>query len=113
VREEDEIWTRDSCACCAGDGCRQPSAYGWLRPLYEDATVWPVSELIVIGHLKDGSLEYVPTRRTGMRAPVGSIMLDLVITKVLKAKTDEEEIPLIIHYGLGSRGRGYVKREVS
>jgi hypothetical protein len=88
-----------------------PSAYGWMRPLYEDATVVDRSELIVIGHLKDGSLEYVPHKKNRDEGASWEHHARLVITEVLKGRSDEKEIPLTIHYGLTPVVGGYVKRE--
>lgn len=88
-----------------------PSAYGWLRPSYEDATVVDRSELIVIGHLKDGSLEYVPHKKNRDEGASWEHHARLVITEVLKGMADEREIPLTIHYGLTPLVGGYVERE--
>ena len=85
------------------------AAHAWLRPYYEDATVIERSELIVVAHLKGGTIEHVPHKqRPGEGA--WEHHATLVITDVLKGKFDEKEIPIIIHYGLTPVTGGYVKR---
>ncbi|MEI6809117.1 MAG: hypothetical protein WCN95_10380 [bacterium] len=88
-----------------------PSAYAWLRPLYEDALVVERSELIVIGHLKEGSIDYVPHSKKPGEDSSGVHHARLIITDVLKGHAAEKEIPIIIHYGLTPLVGGYVKRD--
>jgi len=86
-------------------------AFGWLRPTYEDAIVVERSELIVVAHIKDGSIKYV---RHANKPGEGNSYEHhgiLVITEVLKGKTDKKEIPVIIHYGLTPVVGGYVERD--
>jgi hypothetical protein len=75
-------------------------ALAWLRPTYEDATVVERSELIVVAHLKEGSILKV----SEVKPPNGAASWEhhavLVISTVLKGKCDKQEIPIIIHYGL-------------
>ena len=75
-------------------------ALAWLRPQFEDATVVERSELIVIGHLKEGSIQEAPHNTLPGQGVSSEYHATLVIAKVLKGKCDKEEIPLIIHYGL-------------
>jgi len=72
-------------------------ALAWLRPRYEDATVVERSELIVVAHLKEGSIQKVFHGNNGASWEYHAT---LVITKVLKGKCEKQEIPLVIHYGL-------------
>jgi hypothetical protein len=76
-------------------------AHAWLRPTFEDATLVARSELIVVAHLKAGSIQHVPHKRDDSRS--WEHHATLVITKVLKGKCDKTEIPIIIHYGLDPR----------
>ena len=79
--------------------CAQIS-HAWLRPIFEDATVVERSELIVVAHLKEGSIQYVPHNRRPDEGRSWEHHATLVITKVLKGKCDNAEIPVVIHYGL-------------
>jgi hypothetical protein len=78
-------------------------AHAWLRPTYEDATVVERSELIVVAHLKEGSIQHVPHKRKPDEGASWEHHAILVITKVLKGKCDTAEIPIVIHYGLTPR----------
>ena len=98
------------CVCLLVAVLSQPAA-AWLRPLYEDAIVVDRSELIVIGHLKEGSIEYVPHNKKPNEGASWEHHARLVITDVLKGSTNETEIPIIIHYGLTPVVGGYVKRD--
>ncbi len=73
-------------------------AHAWLRPLYEDAEVVARSPLIVVGHLKPGTVSYVDT--TSGSGHSWEHHATLVITEILKGASPEKEIPVIIHYGL-------------
>lgn len=86
-------------------------AYAWLRPVYEDAVVVERSEMIVIGHLKEGSIEYVPHKKGPNEGASWEHHARLIITEVLKGNTKEKNIPIIIHYGLTPVVGGYVKRD--
>ena len=72
----------------------------WLRPTYEDATVVERSELIVVAHLNEGSIQHVPHNRKADEGRSWEHHATLVIAKVLKGKCDKAEIPIVIHYGL-------------
>jgi hypothetical protein len=75
-------------------------ALAWERSTYEDATVVERSELIVVAHLKEGSILKVSHEKSPVAGASWEYHATLVITKVLKGKCDEQEIPLILHYGL-------------
>jgi hypothetical protein len=85
-------------------------AHAWPRPTYEDATVVERSELIVVAHLKAGSIQHVPHKRPPGDGASWEHHAILVVTEVLKGKCDKTEIPIVIHYGLtpmagdGSKG---------
>ncbi|OHE79876.1 MAG: hypothetical protein A2107_07950 [Verrucomicrobia bacterium GWF2_62_7] len=87
------------------------AAYAWLRPQYEDAVVVERSQLIVVAHLKEGSIQYVPHNKRLNEGAIWEHHATLVITDVLKGKCDKKEIPIIIHYGLTPVVGGYVKRD--
>jgi hypothetical protein len=84
-------------------------AYGWPRPFYEDAVVVERSELIVVAHVKKGSIQYV--RYEDASDGGWLYQVTLVITEVLKGKSEAKEITLILHYGLTPIVGGYEKRE--
>jgi hypothetical protein len=73
------------------------STLAWTRLLREDAVVVKNSELIVVGRLKPGSIQYVakPEGRDG-----SEYHATLIVTEVLKGAVVDKEIPIIIHYGL-------------
>lgn len=87
------------------------AAHAWLRPHYEDAIVVERSELIVVAHLKEGSIQYVSHKKGPDEGASWEHHATLVITNVLKGKCDEKEIPIIIHYGLTPVLGGYVNRD--
>jgi hypothetical protein len=84
-------------------------ALAWERPTYEDATVVERSELIVVAHLKEGSIRKISHEKPPNSAASWEHHATLVITTVLKGKCDKQEIPLIIHYGLLPLVRGESK----
>jgi len=87
------------------------SAYAWLRPLYEDAIVVERSELIVIGRLKEDSIEYVPHSKKPGEGASWEHHATLMITEVIKGQCTHDEMTVVIHYGLTPVVGGFVKRE--
>lgn len=79
------------------------SAYGWLRPWYEDITVVQRSELIVVGRLERGSIVSASPGQG-----FSQYHARLAITKVLKGSLEEAEIPVIIYHGLTPLVAGYI-----
>jgi hypothetical protein len=77
--------------------------------MVEDATVVERSELIVVAHLKKGSILKVSHEKSPVAGASWEHHAVLVITTVLKGKCDKQEIPLIIHYGLLPLVRGESK----
>jgi hypothetical protein len=86
------------------------TAHAWLRVHYEDAIVVERSELIVVAHLKAGSIQYVPHERKATEGMSWEHHATLVITQVLTGVCKEKEIPVIIHYGLMPLVGGHVQR---
>ena len=86
-------------------------AHAWIRSHYEDATVVGRSELIVVAHLKENTIQYVPHKKKPHEGASQEHHAVLVITEVLKGTCDRREIPIIIHYGLTPIVGGYVKRK--
>ena len=84
-----------------GLGCG--TAYGWLRPWYEDITVVQRSELIVVGHLMRGSIVSASPGQG-----YSQFHARLAITSVLKGTTEEPEIPVIIYHGLTPLVGGHI-----
>ncbi len=73
---------------------------GWIRPEYEDAFVIARSELVVIGHLKEGSIRPSPHLQKEKDAVSNEHEGVLMITSVIKGGLGAVEIPIILHYGL-------------
>ncbi len=71
-------------------------------PPYEDATVVGRSELIVVAHLKEGSIVKVSHEGSPVAGASWEYHAKLEISTVLKGKCDAKEIPLVIHYGLSA-----------
>ncbi len=86
------------------------TANAWLRPFYEDEVIVQRSELIAIGHLKENSIQYVPHDTKPPEGRSWEHHAILVITEAIKGKSETNEIPIIIHYGLDPVVGGYVKR---
>ena len=86
-------------------------AQAWLRLRYEDATVVERSELIVVGRLKRGCIEYVPHKKKPHEGASWEHHATLVISEVLRGTCRDKEIPIVIHYGLTPVVGGYVKRK--
>jgi hypothetical protein len=90
--------------------------FAWERPTYEDATVVERSELIVVAHLKEGSVLKVFHAKPPNGGASWEYHATLVISTVLKGKCDKKEIPLIIHYGLSpheeSAGKDSPKNDI-
>ena len=74
--------------------------YPWLRYPHEDAEVVKRSELIVVGHLDKDSIIYFRKSARPDAKGFREYNATLVVAEVLKGKTRETEIPIIIHYGL-------------
>jgi hypothetical protein len=70
------------------------TAYAPPRVFYPDIGVVQRSELIVVGHLKDNSIRFV--RFDGWSENYAT----LVISEVVKGQSTNQEIPIVIHYGL-------------
>jgi hypothetical protein len=75
-------------------------AHAWLRAFYEDDELVARSELIVVGGIKDGSLQFMPQWHKPGEAIWWEHRAMLTVHRVLKGKTDQQEIPIVIHYGL-------------
>jgi hypothetical protein len=86
-------------------------ARAWMRPGYEDAVVVERSELIVVAHLKEGSIQCVPHEHKPGEGMSREFHVALVISEVLKGKCEEKEIPIILHYGLTPVVGGYARGE--
>ena len=76
------------------------SAHGFLRCHFEDATVMERSELVVVGHLEADSIQFVPHKHGPNEGRSWEHHATLVITEVLKGKSSDKRIPIVIHYGL-------------
>ena len=86
-------------------------SFAWMRPVYEDATVVERSELIVIGHIKEGSIEYVRNKNDKGEMTTWEYHVTLIIKEILKGNYNAKEIPIVIHYGLTPVTGGYEERE--
>lgn len=74
-------------------------AYGWLRRHFEDSIVVARAELMVVGRLKQSSIQKV-AHDNGQRGASWEYHTTLIVNHVLKGKLTEKEIPIVIHYGL-------------
>lgn len=81
-------------------------ARGDLRVSYEDATVVERSELIAVGHLKKDSIHYIPHHSNGGGASWHH-NATLIVTRVIKGKSANQEIPITIQYGMDPFVGGY------
>ena len=93
----------------AGILASAPRAWAWLRMQYPDAEVVERSNLIVIGHLKQGSVEYVDHNEG--RPEVASseeYHATLLVTEVLKGTFKEKQTLVVIDYGLTPVIGGFV-----
>ncbi len=87
------------------------AALAWLRPHFEDATVVERSELIVVAHIKEGSIEHIPRETPVTATTIWGYRAVLVITEVLKGNCDKKKIPIILHHGLTPAVGGYAKED--
>jgi hypothetical protein len=75
-------------------------ARGWPRFPYSDTDVVQRSDLIIIAHVKEGSIVYVPhTMHDG--GMIWEHHATLLVTEVIKGAWHDKELPIIIYYGLG------------
>jgi hypothetical protein len=76
-----------------------PPAEAWMRARFEDAEVVARSPLIVVGHLRRGTLERVehPDKGYGHSREHHAT---LIVSEFLKGRVEKREIPIVIHYGL-------------
>ena len=82
-----------------------------MRPLYEDETIVQRAELIAVGHLKENSIQYVPHENKPPEGKSWEHHATLIISEITKGKSETNEIPIIIHYGLTPVVGGYVKQD--
>jgi len=71
-------------------------AIGWPTKLYSDAEVVARAELIVLAHVKKGSI----TKLIRQNGSSYEHRATLVVTNVIMGKVIEGELPIMIHYGL-------------
>ena len=81
------------------------NAHAWLRMYVEDAILAARSELIVVGHIKKGSVTYVSHNKNenegaGWEYHAMEYHATLVIAETVKGKLEEKELPITIHYGI-------------
>ncbi len=86
-------------------------AHAWLRASYEDAQVVDPSTLIVVAHLKPGSLQYVDTSADTPAAHSWNYRATLVISQTLKGKPQAQEIPITLFYGIEALVEGKVQHD--
>jgi hypothetical protein len=70
------------------------SSPAWLRTSFSDAEIVSRAELVVVGHIKDGTMKLV-NHRDGHEHHV-----DLLISEVLKGSIPSNTLTVSIHYGL-------------
>ena len=72
------------------------------EPVVSDPDVVHHAELIVVAHIKEGSIVHVPRLEKDGRVMGGEDHTTLVIVKVLKGTYTKKELPIIIHSGLSA-----------
>jgi hypothetical protein len=82
------------------------AAFAWLRVRYEDAQVVDRSTLIVVAHIKSGSLQYLDTTAETAPGHSWNYHATLVIIKTLKGKLSADEIPITLFYGIEATVEG-------
>lgn len=92
-------------------------SFAGLRALDEDAVVVRRSELIVVGRLKRGSVKYVPHKHVAHPTIPGNPAswehhAMLTISEVLKGKTKENEMTIVLRYGLDPAVGGHLETDV-
>lgn len=85
------------------------ACYAWPRASYEDAVVIERSELIVVGHLKEGSIQYIPHDKAPTAGASWEHHATLVISEVMKGTSHDKEISIVIHYGLTPVVGGHIQ----
>src|SRR3954463_7942432 len=75
-------------------------ALAWERAPYEDAEVVERSPIILVGRVKEGSLQYVPHQKKPTDGASWEHTATLAVDEVLKGKVVLKEFPIVIHYGL-------------
>jgi len=80
--------------------CSIASSYAWLRRHISNAEIVSRAELIVVGHLQDGSVVFVPHTSSPGDGASWDHHAELLISEVLKGRTTSNSIVVSIHYGL-------------
>jgi hypothetical protein len=80
--------------------CSVASSYAWLRARFSDAQVVSRAELIVVGHIRDGSVTRVTHPKDVVGAQSWEHHVDLIISEVLKGTAPSNSMVVSIHYGL-------------
>lgn len=88
------------------------TANAWLRPYFEDEVIVQRSELIAVAHLKENSIQYIPHKSEPLGGNWWEYNATLVIAEIIKGKSETNEIPITIHYGLDPIVGGYVSNNV-
>jgi hypothetical protein len=86
-------------------------SHAWTRRPYEDAEVVARSELIVVGHLQPGTIEFLPHPHAPGEGSSHEHHAILVVTGVLKGGARPGRIPVVVHYGLTPVVVGRVQRD--
>ena len=80
---------------CVGRG------FARIRPQIEDAELVARSELILAGHFRDGSVRFIAHARPDGKVYSWEHHATLVVREVLKGALREQDIEIVIYYGLG------------
>ena len=80
--------------------CSVASSYASLRARYSDAQVVSRAELIVVGHIRDGSVTLVTHPKDVVGAVSWEHHADLIVLDVLKGTAPSNSMVVSIHYGL-------------
>ncbi len=76
------------------------AAHAWIRSRYSDPEVVQRAELIVVAHIKEGSIVYVPHVVKDGGGMSWEHHGTLLVAETIKGTPSEQEVPIIFHYGL-------------
>jgi hypothetical protein len=87
--------------------CSVVSSFAWLRRHFSDAEIVSRAELIVVGHIQDGSVFFIPHTPPPSGGASWDHHAELLISEVLKGHTTSNSIVVSIHYGLQPEVSGW------
>ncbi len=80
--------------------CSIATSYAWLRKHFTDEEIVSRGEFIVIGHIRDGSVVFIPHAPTPSGGASWEHHAELLISEVRKGQAKSNSMVVSIHYGL-------------